>query len=304
MKNKKNIIWIVLIVFLIILFIGLYFITGFLQKSKIDDRDLNIWEYDEDRIIVGAKEFTLNGSKDTCWYVIHGYTSTPHEMREIAEGIHREFNETVVVTRLKGSGEVPSHVFNLTLYDWYEQVSEEFDVLNQECNKVNLVGFSFGGALSARLAENKDVNNVYLLSPYIFATYEYYRIFKLETYMSILTDFSYYVKKIKIGQINSQEGLDNHIAYWNMPFGPMTNSKPFFEDVKSDLGNITVPILLQQSKNDKASDIKSSIYIYDHVASENKELVVFEKSNHIIPMDYDKYEAISNIIDFEKQTRL
>jgi esterase/lipase len=36
----------------------------------------------------------------------------------------------------------------------------------------------------------------------------------------------------------------------------------------------------------------------------NKELVVFEKSNHIIPMDYDKYEAISNIIDFEKQTRL
>jgi esterase/lipase len=189
-------------------------------------------------------------------------------MREIAEGIHREFNETVVVTRLKGSGEVPSHVFNLTLYDWYEQVSEEFDVLNEECNKVNLVGFSFGGALSARLAENKDVNNVYLLSPYIFATYEYYRIFKLETYMSILTDFSYYVKKIKIGQINSQEGLDNHIAYWNMPFGPMTNSKPFFEDVKSDLGNITVPILLQQSKNDKASDIKSSIYIYDHVASE------------------------------------
>jgi len=58
-----------------------------LQKTKIDNRDLSRWEYDEDGIILGAKEFMLNGSDDICWYLIHGYTSTPDEMREIAEKI-------------------------------------------------------------------------------------------------------------------------------------------------------------------------------------------------------------------------
>jgi len=302
-KNERKIVVIILVVFLIALIWGLYFRTGFLQKTKIDNRDLSRWEYDEDGIILGAKEFMLNGSDDICWYLIHGYTSTPDEMREIAEEIHSEFNETVFVTRLMGSGEVPSHILNLTLHDWYNHVSKEFDVLNNKCNKVNLVGFSFGGTLSTKLAENKDVNNVYLLSPYIFATYKWYRLFKLETYLDIFSDILIYSKKTRIAQINSQEGLDKHIAYWNMPFSPIKYSKTFFREVKSDLNKITIPVLLQQSKNDETSDVKSSIYIYENIASENKELRVFEESNHVIPEDYDKEEVIKNIINFEKKTR-
>jgi carboxylesterase len=300
--ERKKIIVAIVVVLIIASFGGLYFNTGFLQKSKIDSRDLDLWEY-EDGIIVGAKEFTLNGSEDTCWYLIHGYTSTPDEMREIAEEIHKEFNETVVVTRLKGSGEVPSQILNLTLYDWYDQVSEEFEVLNERCNNVNLIGFSFGGALSIRIAEDKDVNNIYLLSPYIFATYKPYRILKIETYLDIFADSLYYAKKTKIGQINSEEALNKHIAYWNMPLQPLKYSKPFFQEVRDNLGSIENPILLQQSKNDETSDLKSSIYIYEGVTSENKALIVFEISNHIIPEDYGKEKVIGNIIAFERETR-
>lgn len=303
MKNKKKVVIVILTILIVAIISGLYLRTGFLQKSKIDNRDLSKWEYDEDGIIVGAKEFTLNGHDNVCWYLIHGYTSTPDEMREVAEEIHSEFNETVFVTRLMGSGEVPSHIFNLTLYDWYSQVSEEFDILNEKCNKVNLIGFSFGGTLATRLAENKEVNNIYLLSPYIFATYKAYRIFKLETYLDFFANFLWYGKKTKIGQINSKEGLNKHIAYWNMPFLPIKNSKTFFNEVKTDLNKIDSPLLVQQSKNDKTSDIKSSIYIYDNVASINKELIVFKKSNHIIPEDYDKEEVINNIMNFEKKSR-
>jgi len=300
---KKKITIIILIFLVTVTISALYLTTGFLQKSKIDVRDLNKWKYDEDGIIVGAKEFTLEGSNNVCWYLIHGYTSTPDEMREIAEEIHAEFNEIVFVTRLKGSGEVPSHMADLTLHDWYKQASSEFDILSQNCNKINLVGFSFGGTLAIRLAENKEVNNIYLLSPYIFATYEPYRILKLETYLDIFADILWYGKKPKIAQINSKEGLDKQISYWNMPLAPIKNSETFFHEVKINLNKIDRPILLQQSKNDKVSDIKSSIYIYDNVMSDNKKLIVFEKSNHVIPADYDKDDAIENILNFEKKTR-
>lgn len=294
---------IILISVVFILFGVLYSRTGILQTKKIDERDLALWEYDNQGVIKNAKEFTLEGKNETCWYLIHGYTSTPDEMRTIAEEIKREFNDTVVVTRLKGHGEVPSHILDLNLDDWYNQVSAEFDALQNKCEKVNLIGFSFGGALSTRLAETKNVNNVYLLSPYLFATYNYYQVFKLEVYVDLFTDVFNYVKKTTIGQINSPEGLEQHIAYWNMPFEPVKNSKPFFEKTKLNLDKIKAPVLLQQSKNDKTSNIKSSIFIHENISSENKKLVIFEKSNHIIPEDYDQKDVIANIINFEQKTR-
>lgn len=302
--KKKWVISISIIIILVILSTLLYNKTGIFQSSKIDDRDLARWEYTSEGIIKNAKEFTISGSNETCWYMIHGYTSTPDELRELAEKINKEFNETVFVTRLEGHGELPSHILNLNLYDWFEQTNSELKELSKSCEKVNLVGFSFGGALSTRLAEENEVGNVYLLAPYIFANYKPYYIFKLETYIDMISGVLKYSQKAKVGQINSPEGLANHIAYVNMPYAPIKNSKQFFEDIKENLNLIEEPVLLQQSKNDRTSDIKSSEYIFKHISSENKKLIIFEKSNHILIEDYDKEEVINNIIEFEKETRI
>lgn len=301
-KIKKRTLFFVFVFLFFLCLTVLFFQTGILQNKSIDKRDLAFWKYNDSGVIAGAEEFILEGKNETCWYLIHGYTSTPDEMKEIAENLKQEFQEKIIVTRLKGHGEVPSHIVNLTLDDWYAQVSSEFDELKKDCHKINLVGFSFGGALATRLAETKKVNNVYLLSPYLFATYHPYYIFKLETYLDFFGNFLIYAKKQKIGQINDPEGLKKHIAYWNMPFKPIKNSKAFFKKVQTDLKEITAPILLQQSKNDEASDFQSSVSIYQNVNSSKRELISFEKSNHIIPEDYDKKTVIQNIINFEKET--
>jgi len=289
--------------FVLIIFILLFFLTGIFQNSSINNHDLERWDYNEEGIIIGAEEFILEGENNICWYLIHGYTSTPDEMREVAESIHKEFGDTVFVTRLKGHGEVPGNILGLTLDDWFVQTSEEFDILSKKCNKINLVGFSFGGTLITRLAETKKVNNSYLLSPYLFSTYNFYQVFKTETYLNIFGNIFNYSKKTKIGQINSPTGLEKHIAYWNMPFTPVKDSAPFIKNVINNLSKISTPILLQQSKNDKTSDIKSSVYVYNNISSKDKELIIFEKSNHIIVEDYDKNTVIKNIIDFEKKIR-
>jgi carboxylesterase len=301
--KKKKISVLTISFIIIIIFIILFLQTGILQDSKINNRDLDSWQFDENGVILGAEEFTLEGSKEVCWFLIHGYSSTPDEMREIAQEINFKFNETIFVTRLKGHGELPSRILNLTLIDWYKQVSEEYDVLNESCQKINVIGFSFGGALATRLAEKKEINNLYLLSPYLFANYKWYYLFRPEKYLDLFSNILVYSKKNKIAQINSKEGLEKHIAYWNMPFLPVKRSKIFFSELKYDLDKIEVPILLQQSKNDKTSNIKSSEYIYEKIKSPNKKLIVFEKSNHVILEDYDKNEAIKNIIDFELDTR-
>jgi carboxylesterase len=286
----------------LVFFIILYLKTGFLQTSSIDTRDLSKWEY-ENEIIKGAEGFTLQDSNETCWYLIHGYTSTPDEMKELAEKINNEFNETVVVTRLNGHSMVPSKVLNLSLDDWYEQVDFELVELSKNCNKINIVGFSFGGTLATRLAEEKEFNHIYLIAPYFITTYHFYYGFTAETHLNLFSSILHYSKKTKTGEINSPEGLEHHIAYWNMPFSPVKNSKEFLKETLSKVDIITEPLLVQHSKKDFVSDVKSSIIIINKTSSLKKQLILYEKSNHILPEDYDKDEVIKNIIEFEKNLR-
>jgi carboxylesterase len=292
----------VIAILILLSFFGLYSRTGFLQLSSIDHRDLTRWEYNGE-LIKGAEAFTLPGSNDTCWYLIHGYTSTPDEMRELAKKINSFYNETVFVTRLEGHGEVPSHILELSLDDWHTQTSNELQILQANCNKVNLVGFSFGGALSARLAEENEVNHIYLIAPYLYTTYHFYYGLRPEAYLRLFEPILHYSKKTKIGQINSPEGLENHIAYWNMPFAPVKNSREFLKETESALDKISEPILAQHSTGDKTSDVKSSKTIISQASSEIKELILFERSNHILIEDYDKDQVANNIIDFEKRLR-
>ena len=300
--KKGKILLLIGILVIAILLVFLFLRTGIFQKFKIDEKDLNYWNYSGE-MQQNSEEFILPGSNQTCWYLIHGYASGPDEMRELASELNKEFNETVIVARLKGHGKVPSEILGLTLGDWYFQVEQEYDNLKNNCEKINLVGFSFGGALSARLSENRNVNHIYLLAPYIFATYKFYRIVSLEFYLDIFAEIFLYGKKTKIAQINDPTGMSKHVAYWNMPFVQIKYSKYFLEKTKKDLSQINSPILLQHSKGDKTSDLKSSKYIYENINSLEKELIIFEKSNHVLTRDYDKKEVIDNIINFEKRSR-
>jgi len=152
-------------------------------------------------------------------------------------------------------------------------------------------------------AEQKDLNNVYLIAPYFQTPYHFYYILKPATYMETLGPIIQYSKKTKVAQINSKEGLSKHIAYWNMPYIPVLNSKDFIQQTKSNFEKIEEPILIQHSINDKTSDVKTSREMINKVSSETKELITFNKSNHILLADFDKDQVIQNIILFEKSQR-
>jgi carboxylesterase len=302
---KKRYLMLIIISTIVVIFtIGLYLKTGFLQKDKIDTRDLTYWNYTKEGVIVGTEGYVLNGNNESCWLLVHGYTSTPIEMKELATEINNEFNESVIVPRLIGHGEIPSHILNLTLDDWYNQVEGEFEKLELECENVNVVGFSFGGTLSLKLAEKKEIQRLYLISPYLKARYKWIRIFPLEYYVDLFGDLVTYSIKISVAQINSPEGLSKHIAYWNMPFAPVKDSKNFIKERVANAKLIKETVLVQHSSGDETADIDGAIEVFQKMNSTDKTMIVLDKSNHVILADYDKEAAINNIINFEKDRRI
>jgi len=300
--SKKNILIGSVLILLVVLFLFLYFKTGFFVKDKIDSKDLAYWEY-EDGIIKGMKEFSIEGNFSNCWYMIHGYCAGPNDYKELSKRVNEKFGDYVYVTRLEGHGEVPSHVVNLTLEEWYKQVSLEFDDLKTRCDNINVVGFSFGGTLATRLGEEKDVKNIYLIAPYIDPTTRFLKIIGKIDIVGWFVNKIIYTKKFEIAQLNDPSGKEEYISYWTFPLAPVRNSRPFIDKTLENSGEIINSILIQQSVNDDTASFEGTQVLFNKISSEDKKLIKFEKSSHVLLYDYDKEEVIKNILEFELERR-
>ena len=153
--RKLNLVIIVSTIILLAIIFSLNFKTGIFSTSKIDEKDLSYWTRDKNGIVVGAEEIIFEGNKTNCWLMIHGYSSGPNDLRFLGEKINQNFSDYIYIPRLIGHGEIPSSLLNLTLEDWYVQTENIFDSLEKECKNINLVGFSFGGAITTKLSEEK-----------------------------------------------------------------------------------------------------------------------------------------------------
>ena len=60
----------------------------------------------------------------------------------------------------------------------------------------------------------------------------------------------------------------------------------------------STPIQLLQAKDDDVTSPKNSYYIYEHVASKDKEIIFFEDSYHIITADQERDKVAEAAISF------
>jgi len=72
---------------------------------------------------------------------------------------------------------------------------------------------------------------------------------------------------------------------------PVKNSLDFVEEIKQNLDKINSPILIQHSKKDSVCDYSGSQTIYNKISSDEKEIIFFERSDHVLLADYDKEEV-------------
>ncbi|HII72601.1 TPA: alpha/beta fold hydrolase [Candidatus Woesearchaeota archaeon] len=272
---------------------------GLFQKDELDKRDLSRWDY-QDGLIKGTKAFSIIDLKQNCWLFIHGYISTPKEMEEAAQRIHEEFGDSVFVMRLSGHGQLPSMLLGRDADMWYKEVRDEFERADNLCEKVNVVGSSFGAMLALKLAEEEDLGTLYLASPYLYINSGLIpKEFQIKNFGWLL----HYQKKETAGSINDPEGLARHIGYMNLPFRPLRDSFDFIDKTTQDLGKITEPVMIFQSKNDQTVDPKGAEVILSGVNSDSKNIIWFIRSNHLLFMDYDREEVLADIIGHEKEIR-
>ena len=75
---------------------------------------------------------------------------------------------------------------------------------------------------------------------------------------------------------------------------PLTTSLTLIDlltEVRAGLDHVTMPTLILYARRDHIVPSLSSLHIYSRIPARHKRLVVFHRSYHGLPMDYDKEQV-------------
>lgn len=232
----------------------------------------------------------LDGSSDYGVLLIHGFSATPKSVEPWAMGLHQA-GYSVQVPLLAGHGSDWRELKRSDWGDWLASAYLALEDLKKRCNKVYVAGFSMGGALALRLAENYPdlIAGLLLLNPTIFdnhirMTLARYLAPLLPSVKSEGTDVA---KPNAI--ITSQQRISVHAA---------NSLHEFRHLVRKDLRLVNQPMKIFLSKQDHVVPISNGLLIANSVASRDVQITYFDESFHVVALDYEADQLIKESVDF------
>jgi len=234
--------------------------------------------------------FVLPGNNESCVILLHGLTATTIEVKPLALYLNSQGGFQVYAPLLPGHGTSPADLNNVTWKDWLNQVISIYQEASQKFQNVSIAGESMGGVLACLLAaEFKEIKKLVLYSPAI----------KVENLglSRFVRFFKKYIPKNSGNPTKQQEkfpwqGYKVHPtkgAYQLLKLQQITRRK---------LSSISQPVLIFQGKLDKTITTDSTHIVYNHIHSNQKELVILDNSGHTIILDQEFDFVARKSLDF------
>jgi carboxylesterase len=222
---------------------------------------------------------------------IHGFTGSPGDINEFADYFEKEGFKVVTPT-LPGHGTTKEDLKKIKWNDWTSAVEEAYDELAKECpGGVYVSGISMGGLLSLYLGITRPVKGIISMAAPLAIGNKLERLFLRFPYFPVWLSHT----KDEPGDPSLFEG---HFYYPKFHF---TSAKALFQlanFVKGRIAEITAPIHLFHSVNDKVVAVKEAEKIASGVSSKIVKLIKVNKSGHVISKDLDKELIMEKSLEF------
>ena len=224
--------------------------------------------------------------------LLHSFTSTPYEMRELAYYLAKR-GISVYAPLLAGHGTTPADLSKMRIEDWQESVEQAYLLLRQHVKKIFVVGSSFGGNLAFHLATKftNPLSGIVSMGTPIKVRWQ--KFFKTGLY-----SYGLFKKNQKKRRQDYRMVYDekDQVVY---PVMPTVSLRRFFKFIKQitipTLSKVTVPTLIIQSSHDRIVDSRSASYIHQNLAATDKRIFWMNGSSHALTVD-DKRELLFNRI--------
>lgn len=245
--------------------------------------------------------FEGNLGHDVGVLLVHGFLASPAEMRPLAGKI-AERGYTCLGVRLKGHGTSPWDLRECVWEDWLASVREGYEILRSQYQRIVIIGFSTGAALSLRLAAEQPEGLVGVGAcsvPYKFQN-------KNMIFVPIMHGVNRLVRWLPAfeGVMPFRENQSEHpdVNYAHMPVRGLYELRQLVGTLDSVLPEVACPVSLLQSTEDPVVKPEGANTIHKMLGTSRKRLTMVNAKRHGIV-----YEDIGSthqvLLDFIDECR-
>ncbi|KKP94892.1 MAG: Carboxylesterase [Candidatus Moranbacteria bacterium GW2011_GWE1_36_7] len=249
--------------------------------------------FEEERHLIN-QPFFWQGTNDKGILLVHGWTSTPYEVRRLGRYLN-ENGYTVSGIQLTGHGTVPKDLENVKWQDWIDDIESGYAVLKKSCGKVYIGGTSIGANLAMEFAKKeKNIAGLVIMAAPYKLKYENIVIF----FAKVLRIFKKYHRKYYPPTFGVSTTITRLISYQSYPISSSLETFSLIRDSRKRLDLITQPILVMQSTHDHIVQKNSLESIYAGVGSKIKKKIYIKKAYHTFISDIKNEHVFEDIINF------
>lgn len=246
-------------------------------------------------VMKGAEPYFFPGeSGKTGILLVHGYSGSPGEVRELGERFHKEEGYTTLGVLLPGHGTDPHELENITWEDWYSVVKAGVEKLSQTCSEIVVVGMSMGSLLTLLAGAELPVKGIVVMSTPIYLND--WRVH----FLWLAQRLGWALPKGKKRVIDAEERFN--VCYDCMPLSGVKETWKLITYVKNHvLPKVKVPCLIIQSKADNTVRPLSAMFIYKKIKSTYKHIFWLKDSRHVVTLFKGRTEVYEEIKKFLKE---
>lgn len=224
----------------------------------------------------GAEPYRADGGPQGI-LLVHGFTGSPASLRPFAEH-YAGLGLSVRLPRLPGHGTSVEDLAGRRWPEWVAEAEAAFEELRVRCERVVVLGQSFGAALAVHLAAERPdaVDGLALLSPYLF-----------DLRLWALPIAKHLRRSVRgVGDDIARPGV-SELAYPRIPVAALVQVAAFLAIARRDLPRVRAPALVFRPGADHAIPRSNPERVFRALGSSRKELVECPRAYHVISLDHD-----------------
>jgi carboxylesterase len=242
-----------------------------------------------------ARPFFYPAGKTGC-LLIHGFPGAPEEMRWLGQHLAKH-HITALGVRLFGLGTKPADAIRARKEHWIANVEDGFAFLRGICDQIFFIGLSLGGVLSLYVGRRFPLSGIVAMAtPASLPPLAK----RLRPIIKPLSLFWRYRHPSEPSDWYDKDAEAINLHYPVQPVRAITEVHDLVEETRSLLHNVTAPVLLIYSRNDRSVLPDNAERVLRLLGSKQKTLEWVERSGHNIPRDAERELVFDRITAFVK----
>ena len=220
------------------------------------------------------KNYEFNTESKDGVYIIHGFTNTTYETRDLAKYLGGQGFYTKAIN-LPGHGTTPEDCNRTKFTDWIEFTEQGVAEMSSQCDNVFVIGISMGSDLALHLS------SVFPLNAAVFAS----TVLEFKDFIGprVLTPIFHRIVPFRDKRKSYPKAVRNNYDYLGYKVWPMSavnEMRKLTNIVKKELPAVKCPALIIHSTKDILSLQSNISLVYDNISSEIKEKFIVHQANH------------------------